>query len=215
MRWVRVGRGEGQDVGFFGLRPYEWTNVGYQVNDILGGLTSGQHPAQILAQQGPQLLQIFGTAALKWLPLVGAAATAAAVAIGGLSRAFREINTERQFTASIMTNPNAVGYNAEQLTQQTKQIRDMGVAYADARKFVGQAIEGNIGQGRITQIGQLAQDIADVKKVEFGEASKAIIEGLDGTQASLMKVVDAYHLLSDPERKRVMNSSPRAKPKRR
>jgi hypothetical protein len=198
----RVGRGEGQAIGALGLRPYELVNLGYQINDIVAGFISGQHAAQIFAQQGPQVVQIFGMAVLRWLPLVGAAAAAAAVSFGALSRAFREINTERGFTASIMANPNAVGYDPEQLTKQTKQIRDMGVAYADARKFVAQAIEGNIGQGRITQIGQLAQDIADVKKVEFGEASKAIIEGLDGTQASLMKVVDAYHLLSDPERKR-------------
>jgi hypothetical protein len=199
----RVGRGEGAARGLFNLRPYELTNLGYQINDIVAGFIAGQNSAQIFAQQGPQVVQIFGRAVLRWLPLVGAAAAAAAVSFGALSRAFREVSSNREFEGLIRGTADAIGYNSEQLTKYTKQIRDMGVAWADAQKFVGRAVGGGIGEGRITQIGQLAQDVADVRKVDFGEASQKIIEGLDGTRAGLMRVVDAYHLLSDPERKRV------------
>ncbi|PZP65575.1 phage tail length tape measure family protein, partial [Methylorubrum populi] len=44
------------------LRPDQWTNLGYQANDIASTLAMGMSPLTVLAQQGPQVAQILGDA---------------------------------------------------------------------------------------------------------------------------------------------------------
>jgi hypothetical protein len=59
-------RGRGGQTGrpnLLGLQPYEMTNLGYQGVDVVQGFLSGVSPGIIAAQQGPQIFQIFGTAA--------------------------------------------------------------------------------------------------------------------------------------------------------
>jgi hypothetical protein len=81
-----------------GLQPYEMTNLGYQGVDVAQGLLSGVSPGIIAAQQGPQILQIFGTAALKWAPIIVAALGTVTVAVGAVERTFREAASTREFS---------------------------------------------------------------------------------------------------------------------
>src|SRR6185436_11551313 len=131
-------------VGFLGLRPYELTNLGYQVNDVFTGLASGQNTLQILAQQGPQFLQIFGTAALRWFPAVGAAALAASVAIGVVHNGLRNLALNREFEAVLATNVRGIKESAADLTALAKAIRDTGVSLSDSVQLVRQSRAANI-----------------------------------------------------------------------
>lgn len=82
-----------------GLAGYQMQNLGFQINDVVTGLASGQSPFTIAAQQGGQLFQIlqageggirgsFGSIGAKitsWItPMRLAGASAAAVAAGGV-----------------------------------------------------------------------------------------------------------------------------------
>ncbi|SBW05849.1 hypothetical protein KL86APRO_12033 [uncultured Alphaproteobacteria bacterium] len=42
------------------LSAFQMQQLSYQINDVVGGLITGQRPLQILAQQGPQISQVFG-----------------------------------------------------------------------------------------------------------------------------------------------------------
>ncbi|WP_187290829.1 phage tail length tape measure family protein [Hyphomicrobium denitrificans] len=46
------------------LANYQILNLGYQINDVVVGLASGQRPLTILAQQGTQIAQIFAGSGL-------------------------------------------------------------------------------------------------------------------------------------------------------
>ena len=68
LRGEAAAAGTAKGRGFLGLRPYELTNLSYQINDVVTGLASGQKPLQVLAQQGGQVFQLFQN---KLLPIIG------------------------------------------------------------------------------------------------------------------------------------------------
>jgi phage-related minor tail protein len=73
-----------------GLAAHQWTNLSFQMNDLLTGVASGQSPLMVLTQQGGQLYQILSSAeggvggALKAIGvrLVGLATSAVGVTVG-------------------------------------------------------------------------------------------------------------------------------------
>lgn len=199
----RPGRGASAPVSFLGLRPYELTNLGYQVNDVITGLISGQNATQVLAQQGGQFIQIFGMAALRWFPLVAAAATAVSVAVGALTRSLREAGSEREFAAILRVNANAANYTATQLTALRKEIRDMAVSWDDAGKVIKQAVAANIRPELIGNFAQLAKDISRVNGVEVPEAMQQLIKGLTGGRDAIENLTAAYPVLNDAQLRHV------------
>lgn len=199
----RPGRGASAPVSFLGLRPYELTNLGYQINDVISGLVSGQNATQVLAQQGGQFIQIFGTAALRWFPAVAAAATAVGVAIGALTRSLREASSNREFEASLRVNANAANYTATQLTALRKEIRDMAVSWQDAGNVIRQAVAANIRPELIRDFAQLAKDISRVNGVEVPEAMQQLVKGLTGGRQAIEDLISAYPVLRDEQIKHV------------
>ncbi len=47
----RGTKGDAQEVEIYGLKPWQMTNLGYQINDVVSGLAMGQRPMQVFAQQ--------------------------------------------------------------------------------------------------------------------------------------------------------------------
>ncbi len=122
--------------GNIGLSNFQKTNLGYQINDVLTGLASGQNPAQILAQQGGQIAQIFskeqiaGFAAsyggLVSILGAGTIAIAATYKITGDLRAEaeRRLKAEEQIAGAI---------NKQVLSQQ-QALRDSQQSSLDAAR---------------------------------------------------------------------------------
>jgi hypothetical protein len=198
----RPGRGAAGTPSLFGLRPYELTNLGYQINDVVSGLASGQNATQILAQQGGQFIQIFGMAALRWFPAVAIAATAAAVAIGALTRNLNEAASLRQFDAALTANARAIGYNKEQLVALQHTVEDMAVSWEDAGKIINQAVKANIRPELIQPFAQLAKDISR-GGVDINDAMADIIKGLTGGREAIEDLLAKYPALNDAQLKRV------------
>lgn len=200
----KVGAGESQTPGFLGLRPYELTNLGYQLNDIIGGGLQGQHPIQILAQQGPQVVQILGSRLLPLLPLITAGVVALGSAFAILSRSMREASSQREFNAAITANATSIGYNAEALTKLRKEIKDLGVSWDDAGKLIRQSIDANLRPDKIKTFAEAAQHIADVTPGKsVTDAMADLIKGLTGGEQAIHRLINQYQVLTPEEIKHV------------
>lgn len=188
----RPGRGAAQTPGFLGLRPYELTNLGYQVNDVISGFASGQNATQILAQQGGQFIQIFGTAALRWFPLVAVAVTGVAVAIQALTSNLRILASNREFTALMTANKYAADQNVESLTRLRRELQDVGVSWDDAGKAIRAALEGNVRADRMQEFLTTARAMARVSGVEVPQATQDLVAGIQGGVAAFDQLLAKY-----------------------
>ena len=184
---------------FLGLQPYEITNLGYQATDVFQGALSGVGLGTIAAQQGPQIFQIFGLAALKWSPIIVTALGAITVAVGALQRTFREQAAERTFGGLLAANEQSINYNKQQLVDLGKAARDMGISWKDGIDAIKTAMSGNIAQDRIKTLLQAAQDVEDVTGTKVPDAMKQFVEALSGSGEELLKLGAEYRLFGREE----------------
>ncbi len=191
----RPGRGASGQIGFLGLRPYELTNLGYQVNDVVSGLISGQNATQVLAQQGGQFIQIFGMQVLRWFPLVAVAAGAITVAIGAITTELRTLSSNREFTAALTTNKFAIDQTAGSLTKLRKELYDLGVTWDDAGKVIQQMLAANVLPSAQENFAKLAEAISKVKGTDIKSVVTDLIEGFSGGRKALEDLIAKYPAL--------------------
>ncbi|WP_395697964.1 phage tail length tape measure family protein [Methylocella sp.] len=98
------------------FRRDQWQNLGYQLNDILSGLASGQRPMQVLAQQGGQVYQVMqqaeggiGGATKAILGLVTPSRLMGAAAAGGAALAIAAFAKWQSQTESLSNSLNGLG----------------------------------------------------------------------------------------------------------
>jgi hypothetical protein len=199
----RRGRGEGAATTILGFKPYELTNLGYQVNDVITGLASGQPVFQVFTQQIGQVVQIVGTRLLSALPAVTAAVAVLTVGIGALGRAFGELSSNREFAGAIIANANAIGYQNTALTAARRQLEELGASSKEAGQAVRIALDFRISQNRIAEFNQTALDVARIFGKSIPDAAKELAEGLTGGDEAIAKLNGSLQLLSDAERKRI------------
>jgi hypothetical protein len=198
-------RGNRQTPGFLGLRPYELTNLGYQVNDVLTGFASGQNPIQILAQQGGQFIQIFGRQVLLWSPIIVAGLGAITVAVAALSSRLQTAASNREFTAYLETNRSQVDQNAVSLTNLRKQLRDVGVGWDEAGKAIKTALDSNIRADRINEVTFAARAMARVTGEDVPTATKDLVDGITGGAKAFDDLIAKYPALNTEQVKYIRN----------
>ena len=194
-------RGAGAPIGFLGLRPYELTNLGYQINDVVSGLLQGQHVTQILAQQGGQFFQIFGRAALRWLPAVAVALGAVTLAVEVLNNNLRQSASIREFNAALDTNKYSAEQNSQALTDLRKTLRDLGVGWDEAGKAIKIAIDANIRSDKIKEVTLAAEAMAKVTGRTVPEAMKDLTEGIGGGTDAFDKLIEKYPAITAEQAK--------------
>jgi len=197
----RTGGGQTSQPSILGLRPYEITNLGYQATDVFQGALSGTSAGVIAAQQGPQILQIFGLAALKWAPVIVAALGTITVAVGAFQRVLREQAAGREFGGLLAANAQSINYNKQQLVDLGKAARDMGMSWKEGIDAIRTAMSGNIAQDRIKQLLQAAQDVSDVTGTKVPDAMKQFVDALSGSGDELLKLGAEYRLFGREEEK--------------
>lgn len=190
-------RGGRQTPGILGLRPYEVQNLGYQINDVIGGLAQGQNVTQILAQQGGQFIQIFGRAALRWFPAVALAIGAVTLATEALTNRLQTLSSNREFTAALTANKYAVDQNATSLTALRRELRDLGVSWEEAGKTINVALSGNIRSDRMREVVLLARDMARVNGVEVPEAMRDLVNGLSNGVKGFDELLAKYPAIGE------------------
>lgn len=212
------------DVEFMGLRPYELTNLSYQINDVITGLASGQPVVQILAQQGGQFVQIFGRQLQNLLPTIGRMAPAlggvlaAVLTLGAaFGRVFRQAENLRQFDGFLRATATSAQYTAAQMASLTEEIDRMGLKTDEARNIVRNFIREGVNPANIKAFAEAAKDLADVMGMEVPEAAQLMAEGFTGGYEQIVKLDEQFQFLTATEREQIkaMFDSGRANDARR
>jgi len=204
----RVGRGSRGKIGMFGLKPYELTNLGYQVNDVATGLASGQRPMQIIAQQGGQILQLFphiGASIVAALqnPAIITAATGLGLVVAAVSRLNNETQRLRDFNSLLHSMGDGAQYSAAHLADAVQQLRHYGVAADDAEKIIRRLVSAGVAPDYLVQFGRDAQNLARVMGVDLDQATQTVTEGLTGNWEAVQRLQQATHFLSQTEEARI------------
>jgi len=177
---TRQGRGP------LGLRPYELTNLGYQVNDVVSGIAMGQAPMQIFAQQFGQIAQIFPSvtgAILRFLPVIGAFTVAVVAPIARISALNASVE---QFERQLSLSADGALYSASRLGLMAQQLDDLGMAVDDARTAISTMIKAGVVEGQIKGLVLAAEDLASATGQTVPEAAEkmaaAFTGGFEGIQ---------------------------------
>ena len=198
--------GSRQGRGPLGLRPYELTNLGYQINDLITQVASGTSPIQALAQQGGQLIQIFPQAAVTILRLVPAIAAVTAVVapfIGAFARVTGLNRDLRAFERQLSASADASIYNAEQLAKSAQGLRDMGFSSEQARASIKAFTDDSLNPALFETFGRAARQVARITGRELPEASQLLSDGLTGNYEDFRRLDEQLNVVTLAERRRI------------
>lgn len=201
----RVGRGERGKVAPLGLKPYELTNLGYQVNDLVTQVASGTSVFQALAQQGGQILQL--------MPNVGAAIIsalsnpyiiAAAVTFGTVAVAINEIheNAKRlNSVEAILEGMGAgAGRTAEQMAGLVREVERVGFTAGEALDLLRDFISRGLNPESLDTFAKSAADYAEVTGQDLPEAADQLADALSGGYKAIADFDNKTQALSESER---------------
>ncbi len=208
-RQGNAGRGAGAKPALFGLKPYELTNLGYQVNDVVTQLASGTGLAQVLAQQGGQILQLFpriGSAiagALKNPLILAFVATIGTLALG-LKEAADQADRLRDFSATLaFRGGDSAGvptYNAADLSAQAEALERLGVKAAEADTVIKSLMAEGIDPARMDDFARAAKQASDVLGTSLVDAAKQVAEAFTGGFEAIAALDDKLNFLTASER---------------
>ncbi|TBF08726.1 phage tail length tape measure family protein [Rhizobium ruizarguesonis] len=160
--------------GGSGNAGFRRQNLGYQAFDIGQGLAGGLNPAMILAQQGPQIAQLYaGSGGAKAaLSDVASLATGAVSAIGALPLALGAAGV----AAILYAKRNEVSLKSadEMLEKHRTNIEALGTAYGVAEKRAqaysnaDRAVANAATQGSLENLNKLQVKSASELRLQFG-----------------------------------------------
>jgi murein DD-endopeptidase MepM/ murein hydrolase activator NlpD len=199
------GIGAGGKPTLFGLKPYEVTNLGYQVNDVVTQLASGTSLTQTLAQQGGQILQLFPrvgsaiVAALTNPALLGLVATIGATVLV-LKNAGDEAERTRKFMGLLAASADGSTYGAEALSKASEALDHYGLSAADAVTVVRGFVKDGVDPTRIVEFGKASEDLADVLGIKVVDAAQQVGDAFTGGYDAVAKLDDATNFLTSAQR---------------
>ncbi len=188
---------------FLGLNPHEMTNLGFQVNDIVVGLASGQKPLTVLVQQGAQIGQIFPgafSAILRFIPLIAGIAAVFAPLIG----AMKEVSDEGRRMDSARANlasmgEVAAGINPAKLEELAEALEEAGLEADEANGKLRQLMADGLDTGQMEQYIAAAKAMADVTGVELSEAMDTVRSAFQGGFEDIAELDAATNAFTDSE----------------
>lgn len=183
----------------------------FQLNDIATGLLSGQSPFMILAQQGPQVTQIFGgvRATLAAIPpVVRATAIAVAVLVAPLalvsSKTIELANQARGFSVALKGMGRDAEVSASRLVGMVADLRTLGAGAEEAREAVTGLFRNiRLDPATAERIARLGPDIAAGLGKGLAEATEEVGKALSGGLGAVRKLDDALNVLTESERRLV------------
>lgn len=171
---TRQGRGP------LGLRPYELTNLSYQINDVVTGFASGQPPMQIFAQQFGQIAQLFPSMTagiLKFIPVMGAFAVAV---IAPVARINTLNNSIAEFEKQLSISADGAVYSAGRLGIMAQELDDLGISVKDARAAISTMIKAGVVEGQIKGLVLASENLARATGQSLPEAADKMAQAFTG-----------------------------------
>jgi hypothetical protein len=184
-------KGDAQEIEVFGLKPWQLTNLGYQVNDVISGFAMGQNPIQILAQQAGQFAQIWPNVMVslaRSIPIVGGVAIAFAPFIGAMRDMSRESDSLTHFTAKLGLMADGAQYSAERLMRVSEELYDIGASIEDARGLIDLFVGEGFTEGSISRLSKLALDLSKVAGIDASSAGRKIADAFSGNIESVREL---------------------------
>lgn len=187
---TRQGRGP------LGLRPYELTNLGYQINDVVSGIAMGQPPMQIFAQQFGQIAQIFPAVTkgiLQFLPVLGAFTVAV---IAPISRVKALEASVAEFEKQLSISADGAAYSAARLGLMAQQLDDLGVSVKDARTAISTMIKAGVVEGQIKSLVLASESLAAATGQTIPEAADKMAAAFTGGFDGIKKLDEELNFLT-------------------
>jgi uncharacterized protein (TIGR02594 family) len=204
----RSGRGEKGKVALFGLKPYELTNLGYQVNDVVTQIASGTSVMQTFAQQGGQILQLMPQigariiAAFKSPPILLAAAVFGTVAVA-INKAGDEAERLRKVGGILDSMGDAAHMSAQELAGVVKEIENVGFSADEALDLTHSFVTQGLNTDYLIDFANTAQDLADVTGLSLPEASAKLTTAFSSGYKAIADFDDEIQALSVSEREQI------------
>lgn len=175
------------------LAGYELTNLGYQLNDVMVGLASGQRPFTVLMQQGTQIGQIFassgvgvggvlrslgGVIAGLLTPATILAGSLAAIGGAAIYAYDSYLTSQKELEVATVGLGRAAGATVAQLNEIARAAADAGdVSVASARDMELAFLRaGNIGSDQFGRLIAIARDYAATTGQELPDAAKELAQ---------------------------------------
>ena len=184
-------KGDAQEVEVWGLKPWQLTNLGYQINDVVSGLAMGQAPVQILAQQAGQFAQIWPNVMVslaRSIPILAGVAAVLTPVIAAFGRAAEERATMRAFTAELALSADGARYSAAELTKTAVAIRGLGIEMATARDLISSFMREGFQPDQIVGLTQMAKQLAEVTGTDLPDAAAKIATAFSGNADSVREL---------------------------
>lgn len=193
---TRQGRGP------LGLRPYEITNLSYQINDVVSGLAMGQAPMQVFAQQAGQVIQIFPKMATAIFKLAPAIALLAPFALG-LSRISREASRLSEIQTSLDMMADGAQYSATRLARLSEELDRAGASFKEAQATITALAGEDLSFGAIEALSTAALQLSQIRGSNLEDATQTITDafskGVEGVRALDAEIgfltADQYELI--------------------
>jgi hypothetical protein len=169
-----------QQRGPLGLRPFEMTNLAYQINDVVSGFAMGQPPMQIFAQQFGQIAQLFPDVLkgfLRLSPVIGAFAVAV---VAPIARIETLNNSVAQFERQLAISADGALYSANRLGLMAQELDDLGISVAHARDAISTMIKAGVVEGQIKGLIVAAEDLASVTGMTVPDAANKMAAAFTG-----------------------------------
>lgn len=204
-----LGRGGQKATGLFGLNPYEIQNLGYQINDIVVSLASGQKPLTVLTQQGLQISQLFpglisnvgAFVVANGAMIAGLGLLAAGfVAVGAVISNYNEdLQRVRDFQQALSTIGNNNGNSAQSLADLSEKLQLLGVSAEDAKATLLAFVNEGLNPAQVAEYSQAALDLSQRLGTDLATATNSLISIQQGGMETVLELTSKTHDLTQAE----------------
>lgn len=191
---------------FLGLTPNEMQNLGFQVNDIIVSIASGQNPMRVFLQQGAQIGQIIPGAFSAIIRFAGPLAALAAVFISiasAIKKTTDEAKRLQEGAGIVQQLGNGTTVTAKQFADLAGQMENLGVKAGDARKALVDMAGDGLNAGQMQDYIDTAKAAAEVTGVDFKDALESIRTSFQGGMEDILALNDATHVINETDLERI------------
>lgn len=187
---------------FLGLNSAEITQLGYQVNDVIVSLVSGQNPLMVFTQQGAQIGQIIPGAFAKIIKFAGPLAALAAVlvtlglAIKKTADESRRLEMGQGLTAQM---GDGVATTAEDFAALATSLEKAGLKADEVRGKLEQLAADGLSTDQMQAYVDTATALAEVTGVDVSEALQTIRDHFQGGLEDILELDAATNAFTDSE----------------
>ena len=186
---------------FLGLQPYELQNLGFQVNDVVTGLISGQKPLTVFAQQGLQIGQIIPGAFTKIVRFAPELAALAAVVLS-VAGAMHKLDQEAanlDMGKGIAAQTGASKEAAAAYADLAGKLEALGVKADKTREILVQLSADGLNTAQMEQYIATAEAVSKVTGEDIPTALETVRGAFQGGLDDIIALDDKTNAYTDDE----------------